>query len=127
MLDLDLPSRFDLLDSRAGQRLQQQVYKTLTIFRCERSANSVTSSDMESPFIDAETLRGPAYANRHRNRSRFRNTRTNYLEATPPLLGAGTGRPMVFKVAIVASSASLPFFCASSTVSPSEMQSEKSG
>ena len=52
---------------------------------------------------------------------------TNLPDATPPPFGAGTGNPLPFNAASVAFSASLPFFSASSTVSPSETHSAKSG
>ena len=47
-------------------------------------------------------------------------------EAAPPLLGAGTAKPLASSAAIVDTSASRPWRIASSTVSPSEMRSEKS-
>ena len=52
---------------------------------------------------------------------------TNFADATPPLFGAGIDSSLAFSAAIVAFKASFPFVSASSTVSPSERPSEKSG
>lgn len=57
----------------------------------------------------------------------FGTRATNLPDATPPLFGAGTGSFLAFSAAMVALSASRPLSMASSTLSPSEMHSAKSG
>ena len=57
----------------------------------------------------------------------FGTRATNFPDAMPLLFGAGTSNFLAFSAATVALSASRPFSTASSTVSPSEMHSAKSG
>ena len=57
----------------------------------------------------------------------FGTRATNLPEATHPPFGTGIGKSLALSAAIVDFKASLPFASAFSIVSPSEMQSEKSG